>query len=280
MFFFLKTKPTTLTDCSFLTDRGVLPPPVDLVHRLDDISVQIDIEGLNVVLELVHGGGADDGAGGEPLRLAPRQRQLGRRHAVRLSQGHVLFDGLPCQRLVEPVHVAGEEVEAAVLGASVLLVFTAEAASCQGAVCQQTNVVVVGGAGLGKIGLEQHAGQQAVRVLNADRHGQTALLGRLHELGHAVRRLIGQPNVSHLASINYFLQSFQLLLKGHTVRPHLVDVVASGPEQGHVSVWPVDLQQVDVVCAQASQALVHRLLDLIAVHPSGAARLSHVRECI
>ena len=38
--------------------------------------------------------------------------------------------------------------------------------------------------------------------------------------------------------------------------------LASLTEQGHVSVWPVDLQQVDVVCAQALQALVERLLDV------------------
>jgi hypothetical protein len=33
-------------------------------------------------------------------------------------------------------------------------------------------------------------------------------------------------------------------------------------KQGHVSVWPMDLQQVDVVCAQALQALVQGLLNI------------------
>mmetsp|Transcript_21691 Transcript_21691/g.55231 ORF Transcript_21691/g.55231 Transcript_21691/m.55231 type:complete len:321 (+) Transcript_21691:414-1376(+) len=254
-------------------DGGVPPALVHSRNVGRALRADVLVKSQDVLLELRQGGGTNDGGGDKPPGLAPCKRQLRGRHAVLFSDLFVLRYCLLHHGLAVPLHVPREKVEAGLGVHALPVVLAAQGSTSQGAVRQQPHVVAA--ARLRQVVLELVAHQQRVAVLDAHDLGQALGLGEPAELAHAVRGLVGHTNPPHLACLDDILHALQLLLKRHVTLPLLRGVVRAAAKQRHVPVRPVDLQQVDVVGAQALEAGIHALLDLLARDARGAWRVAH-----
>ena len=215
---------------------------------------QLGAPGVDVLVELLDRGDADDRAGHAPVAVAEGQRHLRRGQAVLASQRVVA----PCrgQRLGAAVALlahAGEERHAPGLCRVVEaggVVLAAEQAEGQRRIGQQRHL-----AALHQLvqAVVHRAVDQAVGVLHAGDARQAGGIGQAHELGHAPRRLVADADMAHLARLHQPLQAAQLLVDRRDGAVTLrVEVQVA--EHRHVARRPVQLVQVDDVGLQPLQA--------------------------
>ena len=196
-------------------------------------------------------------------RNSPPERQLRRRQPVPLRNLAVVPDGLPRERLVVTIHVPFKQVEARRRGgASGLDIFTRENATGQRGIGQQSDVAVVSGARLCQISFVRSSHEERIRVLDRDDFGPPALLGLEQEAGDAPARLVGDADMPHFPLADDGGQRLELLLERDVPLADVFRVVGTGAEQRDVAIGPVDLQEVDVVCAEPGEAALDGLFNL------------------
>ena len=208
--------------------------------------------GIDILLQLRHAGGADDGRGHEPARIAPGQCQLRWRQAVRAGQRRILAGCRYGGRAHVAGTPAGREARQAALGLRIVDVFCRQLAERQRAVGQQADVLAV--AGFVEQARLEMARRQVVQVLDGRDTGQAFQLGLLDVFAHAPRRFVRHADVANLAFLDQLAQRGQGILDGDR-GVILARVVHAGTEDGQVAAGPEQLIQVDVLRLQPAQAV-------------------------
>lgn len=77
---------------------------------------------------------------------------------------------------------------------------------------------------------------------------------------------VGALSLPDLACPDDPLKTLQLLFKRYIILALILGIIHSRSKQRQVPVWPVDLKQVQVICPESLQAVIHALLYLLWVH--------------
>ena len=115
---------------------------------------------------------------------------------------------------------------------------------------------------------------QAVWVLNGANARQTMLLSQTNEFVNAIRRFIGQANVTNLASLDQLAQGLQLFVNAG------LDFVFAGIEihhakHRHMALRPMNLIQINHVCLQALETGIARFQYILRCQASAFAHPGH-----
>eukprot|EP00964_Phaeocystis_antarctica_P024049 scaffold13458_cov75-Phaeocystis_antarctica.AAC.2 len=219
--------------------RGISAPDVHRVNlALDLLSQQRgrQQEGVEIVLELLDRGGADDHGAvrHEGPRAAPQDRELGRGESRPLGDGGVGLGCLEGGRLgvlgVPARHVVVKLDEAGVVRrrrARRGAVLAREQPAAQHRPRHEPLLIV--------------PAEQRVGVLYGGGRWHPQLLRNAHPLAHAVRALVAQAVGAYLALVQQLLERRRGLLDRHRVAALAVVPVDSLPKKRHVSVRPVQL---------------------------------------
>ncbi len=246
------------------SDRGVAHLPADAVDLGQQFGRQLRAPGIQVLVELRQRGDADDRAGDLPLAVAEGQRHARGRQAVPARQRVVAARRLQCFR--PPPAALAHRVELRDTcrrgrrraGEAAVVVLARQQTEPQRRIGQQRHAEPM--QALVQCVLDA-AVDQAVRVLHGGDARQAVLRGQPHEFVHAVRGLVGQPDVPHLALAHQPAQRLELLVD-RGLRALLRRVVVHRPERRHVALGPVDLVEVDHVGAQAPERAFARGQDV------------------
>mmetsp|Transcript_10387 Transcript_10387/g.34154 ORF Transcript_10387/g.34154 Transcript_10387/m.34154 type:complete len:688 (-) Transcript_10387:3-2066(-) len=280
-FFYISSHHRLPTAPSLLT-AGI---PVFFVHLFDfreALVRELERKGVDVLLELRFGRGPDDGGADEPARAAKGDGELRRREAVLLSDLRVLLDRLACERLVEAVHVAVKEAEARPLRRLVREVLARKRPARERGVREEAHVAVARGARLREVRLERRPNEERVAVLDGANLGQgsAASVCEPRKLGDAPRRLVTHAHVAHLALLDQLRHRLELVLERHRVVALQSHVVRGSPEQRHVTIWPVDLEQINIVRLEAGERFVDALKDVARPHARPLPAVPHPHQAI
>ena len=162
---------------------------VDRLQRLIAQLHQVGVKRVDVFLELLHGGGADDGGGAVPSRAAPRQRERRERDPSLLRDRIVRLRRLHGRRVQVPLHEVGVLHQPALRRLLAVEILAGEGAARERCPREQADVVVARRARLRELRLER-AVQQAERVLDRHRPGHAELVGGADKLADSVGGLV------------------------------------------------------------------------------------------
>mmetsp|Transcript_16318 Transcript_16318/g.53141 ORF Transcript_16318/g.53141 Transcript_16318/m.53141 type:complete len:248 (-) Transcript_16318:1695-2438(-) len=240
-------------------DAELLGELVDGVHQL---LRKLELEGLQALLHLLDGGGADDDGGVAVPVYGPGERQLGRGDAVLLGELRVLgrrqhrnwhaVAGLEaglrahtplCRRSVRVglfLPLASRNVLSGQHTAREIAIGQAHDAEAVGGLI---GVLFVGPVEHREVVLARDGARHAEFVRRDTEHGDAVgvLVGQAPMLDEAlVEKVLDRENL-RLECVIPWISGLQLSSDGHATVRVLSRVEGGAAEQGHVARWPVQL---------------------------------------
>ncbi len=106
--------------------------------------------------------------------------------------------------------------------------------------------------------------QQAIRVLDGGYAGQAHLLSQTDKFRHAIRRFIGQADITHFAGLHQRIQGLQLFFYACDRLMLFVGIKITSAKSRHMTLGPVYLVKIDVIGLQAFKAPLARGNNILA----------------